>query len=86
MDEFSKRRAEKIGDNRLWSPKDALEDAIAAIKDVDPDKVCIAVHWFEKQEDGSRRHHYSAANCTFPEHMALLEVALKKVIDDWVLP
>jgi hypothetical protein len=84
MDEIARKKAEKAGDNRLWSPNDALEEAIVSIKDLDPKNVKIAVHWFEVQEDGSRKHHYTAANLTFPEHMALIRVADHQLIHDWV--
>jgi hypothetical protein len=84
MDQIARRRAEKLGDNRLWSPLDALEEAKNLIKDQDLSKIRLSVHWFEVQEDGSRRHHYTAANLTFPEHIALIRVADHALIHDWI--
>lgn len=83
MDEVARKRAEQKGDNRLWSPLDALEEAVEAIKGQDLSKVRLAVHWFEVQDDGSRKHHFTAANLTFPEHMALIRVADHQLIHDW---
>lgn len=80
MDEIAERRADKANDNRLWSADDCLEDAARSIKGK---KVHLAVHWFEMKEDGTRVHHYSAANCTYTEHIALLSLALNRIIEDW---
>ena len=85
MDEIAKKRAVIKGDSRLWSPIDALEDTIGYLKDKDASKINLCIHWFEVQEDGSRDHHYAAANCTVPEHMALIQVAQYKLIHDWVI-
>jgi hypothetical protein len=83
MDEISRKRAEKFGDSRMWSPVDALEDAIETIKTKDLKDIRLAVHWFEVQPDGSRKHHYTAANLTFPEHISLIRVADHRLIHDW---
>lgn len=80
MDEIAARRADKAGDNRLWSAEDALENAMKAVKGKD---VHLAVHWFEMTKDGARVHHFSAANATYPEHIALLEIAMYELIRNW---
>ena len=83
MDEFSKKRAEKLGDNRFWTPMDSLEDTIERIKGLDPKKVMMVTHWWEVQDDGTRIHHYSAANLTTPEHISILEVSKLRLVTWW---
>ena len=81
MDELAAKRAERSNDCRLWSAEDCLEDAL---KEVKGKKVHMAIHWFEIDEDGGRVHHFAASNVTYPEHIALLNIALRDCIDNWI--
>jgi len=83
MDEIARKRAEKNQDCREWSALDALEDLMQDIKagKYNPSSLCI--HFWEKNEDGSRTHHYQVAGLTFPEHIALLATAQHRVITEW---
>ena len=82
MDEIARRRAEKKQDSREWSCLDALEDTIQHIKSGEIKPESMAIHWWEKQDDG-RTHHYQVSGLTYPEHIALLSLAEYRVITDW---
>lgn len=84
MDEIARKKADIAGDNRLWSPIDALEDAMATLKTKDLSTIELAVHWLERMPDGSSTHHYVAANLPMPEHLALLKVADHRLIHEWI--
>lgn len=83
MDELAKRRAEKTQDCREWSVEDALEDCLNRVKagEINPSELII--HYFEKQNDGSRTHGYTCAGLDFMQHIALLHVAMKNVMQMW---
>ena len=80
MDEIARKRAEKLGDSREWSAKDALEDTI---KEIEGKEVELAIHWWVIRPDGTRDHHYAIAGLTFPVHIALLEISKTSVIEQW---
>jgi hypothetical protein len=82
MDEIAKRRANKMQDCREWSCLDALEDTIQRIKSGEIRPTCMAIHFWEKHDNG-RTHHYQVSGLTFPEHIALLSLAEHRVITDW---
>lgn len=82
MDEIARARAKKKQDSREWSCLDALEDAIQRIKSGEIKPMGMAIHFWEKDDDG-RTHHYQVAGLTFPEHIALLSLAEHRVITDW---
>ena len=84
MDEVAKKRAELKNDCREWTPLDALEDLVRAIKNKEADPSEIVIHWFEDQKNGSRKHGYQCAGVTYSSHIALLNVALKCVLEDWM--
>ena len=85
MDEIAKRRAEKMQDCREWSPLDALLSLVDEIKRGEARPVNIVVHWFEDDPDnkGGKIHHWTASGVTFPEHIALLNVALGSILEKW---
>jgi hypothetical protein len=82
MDEIAKKKAGKAEDNRLWTAKDALKDAIERIKDIDPAKVHLCVHWRVDDEQGGHLH-WSAANIQRPDHVALLELFKFQLCKEW---
>jgi hypothetical protein len=85
MDEIARRKAEKAANNDLWSPLDALEDAAESVRTAEAAgrKVMLAVHWWEQEEDGGREMHFCAAKLNRPEHIALLEMAKLRQLENW---
>lgn len=77
------RRAELTGDCTLWTPADALRSALEDIEagTINPEQMVI--HLFEETEDGRWRHHYYAAGVTHQEHVAILEMAKARALEDW---
>lgn len=84
MDEVAKKRAELKNDCREWTPLDALEDLVRAIKNKEAAPSEIVIHWFEKRSDGGSQHYYQCAGVTFIAHIALLNASLKRVLEDWM--
>jgi hypothetical protein len=80
---FNKERAQKEQDCRLWSPLEALEDLVAEIKAGQLNPEQLGVHYLEPDGDG-KRHGYAAAGVTFPDHIALLHIALHSVVSKWL--
>ena len=77
------RRAALAGDCKLWTPADALRDAL---KDIEAGTIApeqMVIHLFEETEDARWRHHYYAAGVTYQEHVALLEMAKAATLEDW---
>lgn len=85
MNEIAKARAEKMQDCREWSPLDALEDAINSIKSGEINPEQVVVHFLSKEaSDGRRLHNFFAAGVTVPQHIALLNLGLKRVLEEWL--
>jgi hypothetical protein len=84
MDEIAKKRAEIKGDSREWTALDCLEDLISEIKEgkVNPKKMVIH---FLHEENETEFHHYSCAGVTYQDHIAILNLALKRVLEEWML-
>lgn len=80
---LNKKRAEKAGDSRLWTPIDCLEDLVEKIKSREVVPSQLVIHFFENRENGGKTHHYMASGVTFPEHIALLNIALTRIIEEW---
>ena len=80
---LNKARAEKAQDSRLWTPRDMLADMLADIEAgrVNPKEICV--HWFEETPKGGYRHFFCVAGLTYQTHIALLHVALNRVLDMW---
>jgi hypothetical protein len=75
-------RAQKANDSRKWTPKELLEELLDQIKNGDVKPRQIAVHWFEDAgEDNVGAHRFLAANSTWMDHLALLEVGMADMID-----
>lgn len=83
MDELARKRAENAGDCRLWSAEDALEDLLQRVRSGEVKPLHIAIHFLEDKPSGGYRHGYTVAGATFQQHIALLNVALNRVIKDW---
>ena len=83
MDEIAKRRAEKASDGRLWTAADALEDTVNRVRGM-TGKVKMAIHLWEVHPDGSKTHNYTTAGLTYPEHIALLIMSMKRVTEEWM--
>ena len=85
MDEIARRKAEKAANNELWSPLDALEDAAESVRKAEAAglKVMLVVTWWEQEESGDREMHFTAAHLNRPEHIAILEMAKLRQLEDW---
>lgn len=80
---LSSARAAKTNDCFDWTPLDALKDLVKGIEDGKINPSNLVVHYFEADKDGGRRHHYQAAGLTFPDHIALLHVAMDRALREW---
>ena len=83
MDELAKKRADKLQDSRLWTAKDAIEDLLADVIAGKINPTQLAIHYFEGTPETGLKHHYQAAGLTYPNHIALLNVALDRMLRDW---
>lgn len=83
MDEVARKRAENNRDNREWTAKDALEEALERIKDVDPKKVHLMVLWREDIDDSSSRLRWNAANIQRHDQISVLEMMKFDLCRDW---
>lgn len=79
MDEVAKRRAERSGNSKDWSPADALEDALARVQATPDVKCCIAL-WIS--DDGAYHISYSASRLTKFETVGLLSSYLHQLISE----
>lgn len=84
MDEIAKRRAELKQDCTEWTALDAAEDLVRAIKAGEINPKELIIHFFEPKEDGGSKHGFQCAGVKVTTHIALLNVALKSVIEDWM--
>lgn len=85
MNEVARRKAEKAGDCKLWSAQDALEDTLERLKkgEIDPQQlVIVMLDHPDVNED--RRFRFVASGVSVAEHIALLNAALKDVMDEWM--
>lgn len=82
VESLARKRAEK--DCRKWTARDMLIQLISDIDlgHIDPSK-CV-VHWLQDAKDGTSMYGASAAGVNVTEHIAILNVGLKHVIDDWI--
>lgn len=86
MDELARKRAEKRQDSRLWTAEDALEDLLARIRAGEIKPTWLAIHYMEGSPETGQEHHYQVAGLTYPQHIALLNVALDRVLREWRVP
>ncbi len=79
---FAEAKADRSGDSRDWSPLDMLKSLVRDVEEgrVKTNQICVH---FWVNEDGGRVHHNSVAGMTFPDHVALLTVALHECVDNW---
>ena len=82
---LNERRAVKASDCRQWSAQDLAETLLADIKSGKIKPAQIVVHYFEPLPQGGAVHHNYAAGVTFPEHIALLHVALDRLLKQWIV-
>lgn len=75
--------AERMDDSTMWTASDALRDALAEIESGKINPKGLAIHFYEETADGSLVAHWCAADLTYEKHLALLEIAKHRVIDDW---
>lgn len=81
--DLSAKRAEK--DCSKWTPRDALNDMIRQIDSGDLDvKALVIVGIAENKTNGLTFVCESQAKVSYSEKIALLNVALKKSVDDWL--
>ncbi len=80
---FAEAKADRSGDSRDWTAIDMLKSIVRDIEKgrVSTDQICV--HYWETNEDGGRIHHNSVAGMTFPDHVALLTVALHECVEGW---
>ena len=83
MDELARKRAERARDSRLWGAEDALEDLLDQIRTGEVKPTWLAVHYMEGDPSEGMEHRYSAAGLTYPHHIALLNIALDRVMKEW---
>lgn len=85
MDELARKRAEKTNDSTQWSVLDALEDTVERIKRGELNPECVVCHmWEQGEKAGVKRHTFVAAQITYEQHIALLNVALRRALNDWM--
>lgn len=84
IESLNKVRADKHGDSRMWAPADALRDMLGCIERGEICPSQMVIHFLEEREDGGSDHHYYAAGVTFPQHLALLAIANRRAMDDWI--
>lgn len=72
----------KKGDSRLWTPLDALKELVRAIEAGEENPEGLVIHWWEEKR-GERDYRYLASKVTFPDHLALLDVAHNQVLKEW---
>ena len=83
MNEIARKKAEITEDNREWSYKDAIEDALARLANADPRKVHLIVLWREELADQTSVIRWSAANLQRHDHISLLEMAKFEQCKEW---
>ena len=84
MDEVAKKRAEIQQDCREWTALDALEDLVRGIKAGEVNPKELVIHFFEPKSNGGSRHGFQCAGVSVRDHISLLNVALKRVLEDWM--
>jgi hypothetical protein len=81
---INEERAARAANSRLWSAKDMAQ---ALLRDIESGKINpsqIVVHMLNPEADGGLRHHYYAAGIGYDTHIALLNVALRRTIEEWL--
>lgn len=81
---LGERRANATGDCRCWTPIECLQALIRDLQNgvIQPEQ--IAIHMMIRTPQGWR-HDYRCAGLSFQQHIALLEVARFKTLQEWML-
>ena len=77
------RMADKKSDCTLWSVRDCLQ---AMIDDIDSGEInpeSIAIHYYERTEHDRLKPCFYISNLGFPEHIALLHIAIDDTAARW---
>ena len=77
------RKPETITNSNDWKPLDALKSLVKAIEDGEADPNQLAVIYWHGDEEQGRDMGYYVAGLSFPEYVALLNVALHRALDEW---
>lgn len=80
---FRRRLAQRTQDNTKWTPRDALVAGVDMIDQGSVDIERLTVHMLVREPDGGESHQFLAANLSYEEHIALLELAKKRALEDW---
>lgn len=83
MDDLAKRRAEREDDSKLWKPVDALEDVLASVKSGERKPTQLII-WYVEDGEQKMTVNYCVAGVTREEHIALLALAQRNMLDDWL--
>lgn len=84
MDKVDNTLRRKIAEQQgSVAPRDALELALEDI-DNDPNVDRVAVHFLRRNEDGGATHFWHVAGLTIEQHIALLALASRQAMDDWI--
>lgn len=83
IDELAKKRALKFNDSTSWKARDALLDLVKQI-DEGLDVSHIAIHFYERLPEDRRRHHFQCAGITYEGHLMLLEIAKRRLVEDYL--
>lgn len=80
---LGERRAVANGDCREWTP---IECVRALLRDLEagllkPEQLCV--HMLTPNGEG-HRHKYYVAGMSFPQHIAMLEVAKQRAVSEWL--
>lgn len=85
---FNEGKVKRSQDSRDWTTLDALKSLVRDIELGNIRPVQIAVHFWELIDhddfEGGKTHGYTIAGLTYPEHIALLNVALRNSLNEWV--
>lgn len=80
---LAEQRALKAEDNRLWT---ALDCAKAFVRDLESGKIkadAVAIHYYDKHEDGCRTLFNYTANLDREQVLALTVLAQNKALREW---
>lgn len=72
--DLREKLADRSQDAKDWTPADAIYNTAQRIKDQDVTQ--LVVYWWERQEDGSERLHYTNCTTDLAEHALLLQKGL----------
>ena len=85
MDEISKNIHENKKDCREWNPLIALEELVFDIKAGKVKPKSMIIHFLEDSGGKSPKHYYQAIGLSYADHIAILNFALKRVLDEWMV-